>query len=135
MLADNPATIDLDNNTTVHIKVTAVTSGYTFVTGHVAMNTTNVPTAARVATQELTTKAIQSLRAFSADNVTFPSVPTGSAITGLIIWFDSGDGGTTASGTASTLIAFIDLTSTPVTPNGGNIQVVWAGSPNFIFKF
>jgi len=58
---------------------------------------------------------------FSGGNVSFTAVPTGAAITSLIIYSDSG------LASSSPLIAFIDanVTNLPVTPNGGDIAITW----------
>ena len=57
---------------------------------------------------------------FDADDVTFPSV-SGATVEALIIYIDTGTPST------SRLVAFLDsgYTGLPVTPNGGNIDVLW----------
>lgn len=57
---------------------------------------------------------------FDAADVTFPSV-SGVTVEALIIYIDTGTPST------SRLVAFLDsgYTGLPVTPNGGNIDVLW----------
>lgn len=63
---------------------------------------------------------------FDGADVTFTAV-TGNSAEALIIYIDTGTAGT------SPLVAFIDtgVTGLPVTPNGGNINVVWNASGIF----
>lgn len=64
-----------------------------------------------------------------ADDATFSAV-TGDECEALVIYQDTGDAET------SRLIAYIDTASSglPVTPNGGDIVVVWDNGTNKIFK-
>lgn len=63
-----------------------------------------------------------------AADVTFSSV-TGDQCEALVIYKDTGVSGT------SPLIAYIDTaTGLPVTPTGGDIDVVWDSGANKIFK-
>jgi hypothetical protein len=61
-----------------------------------------------------------------AADVTYTAV-TGAQVTALIIYLDTGTGSTSA------LVAFIDTgqTGLPVTPNGGDISIVWNASGIF----
>lgn len=63
---------------------------------------------------------------FDGADVTFTAV-TGNSAEALIIYIDTGTAAT------SPLVAFIDtgVTGLPVTPNGGNINVVWNASGIF----
>jgi hypothetical protein len=65
---------------------------------------------------------------FDADDVTFTSV-TGATAEALIIYIDTGTAGT------SRLILFQDVgvTGLPVTPNSGNINLVFDNGANKIF--
>ncbi len=64
---------------------------------------------------------------FDAADVSFTSV-SGASIEALIIYKDTGTPST------SNLIAFIDSgTGLPLTPNGGNINIVWDNGSNKIF--
>lgn len=66
--------------------------------------------------------------AFDAGNTTFSSV-SGDESEYLVIYRDTGTPST------SPLICLIDsATGLPVTPNGGDINVTWAGSPNYVFR-
>lgn len=100
---------------------------------HEYMNTDTVPAAAKVATATLGSKTV-TLGVADAADATLATV-TGDVSEALIIWKDGGDGGTTASGTVSPLIAYIDTaTGLPVTPNGGDIIISWDAGANKIFK-
>ena len=61
-----------------------------------------------------------------AADVTYTAV-SGAQVTALIIYLDTGTGST------SVLVAFIDTgqTGLPVTPNGGDISIVWNASGIF----
>jgi hypothetical protein len=64
-----------------------------------------------------------------ANDITFTSVPSGSALEYLVIFKDTGTDAT------SDLLACIDTaTGLPVTPNGGDINVAWDSGTNKIFK-
>ena len=63
-----------------------------------------------------------------ANDLTLTGV-SGDASEALIIWKDTGDSAT------SPLLAYIDTaTGLPVTPNSGDITIVWDNGPNKIFK-
>lgn len=64
-----------------------------------------------------------------ANDVTFSAV-SGATVEALIIYKDTGGANST-----NRLIAYIDTgTGLPVTPNGGDIIVVWDSGANKIFK-
>lgn len=76
----------------------------------------------------LGTKTVTNGVADAAD-VTFTAVPAGAALEFILIYASTGVEAT------SRLIALIDTaTGLPVTPNGGNINVVWDNGTNRIFK-
>lgn len=91
-------------------------------------NLDDVPAGARVATSgNLASKTVTAGVADAAD-VTFTAV-TGDPSEQIVIYMDSGSAAT------SRLIANIDTaTGLPVTPNGGDITVVWDSGANKIFK-
>jgi len=63
------------------------------------------------------------------NDITFTTVPAGSALEYLVIFKDTGADAT------SPLIAFIDTaTGLPITPNGADINVQWDNGTNKIFK-
>jgi len=87
----------------------------------------DVPGAARVATGALAGESVSG-RVFDATDLVFPLV-TGDPSEALIIYKHTGTEST------SRLIAYIDTaTGLPVTPNGGDITVVWDNGANKIFK-
>jgi hypothetical protein len=59
--------------------------------------------------------------------VTYTAVPSGSTVTALIIYIDTGTPGT------SRLVAFIDtgVTGFPLSTNGGDVTVSWNASGIF----
>lgn len=63
---------------------------------------------------------------FDAADVTFPAV-TGNSVEALVLYVDTGNAAT------SPLIAYMDtgVTGLPVTPNSGDIGVVWNASGIF----
>ena len=66
--------------------------------------------------------------AADANDVTFTSV-SGASVEAIIIYKDTG------VDASSPLIAYIDTaTGLPITPNGGDIIVVWDSGANKIFK-
>lgn len=88
----------------------------------------DVPAAARVATSASFTGKTVALGVADAADLTFATV-TGDQAEALVIYKDTGSAAT------SPLIAYIDqATGLPVTPNGGNVNVVWDDGPNRIFK-
>ena len=113
--------IDMVNDT---IKCALVGAGYTAdmnadqFWSSVAANVVGVPVA-------LTGKST-SAGVFSADNVTSAAISTGSTVTQIVLYRDSGVAGT------SQLIAREDYTSTPT--NGGTISVNWDTGADKIFK-
>ena len=113
------------------IKVVLIDTGaYTFSAAHTALS--DIPSGARIATGTLANKA-WSGAVFDADDLTFTAVPVGSgsasAAEALAIYKDTGTAST------SLLIAYFDtVTGLPVTPNGGDISVVWDNGSNKIFK-
>lgn len=81
---------------------------------------TSVPAGGRVATVTLSSGKTYTNGLFDAADVTFPTV-TGDPSEAIILWID-----TTVEAT-SRLVAFFDtgVTGLPVTPNGGDINIVW----------
>lgn len=111
------------NLATGTIKAQLVDTGaYTYSDTHQYLAA--VPSAARIGTAVTLASKTVANGAFDAADVTFSSVPAGSgsasAVEAIVIYRDSGAEGT------SELVAFIDTaTGLPITPNGGNVSVVW----------
>ncbi len=81
----------------------------------------------RVATSSNFTGKSSTNGTADAADITFIAV-TGDQSEALVIYKDTG------LDTTSPLIAFMDTaTGLPITPDGNNINVVWAGLPNRIF--
>ena len=99
---------------------------YTFSAAHQFL--TSVPAGARVAVSGALTGKTATSGVADADDVTFTSV-TGDQSEALVIYQHTGVDAT------SRLVAFIDTaTGFPITPNGGNITVIWDAGANRIFK-
>ena len=110
------------NMSTGTVKVALVSSTYVYSATHQYLSSlTGVVGTA----QTLTTKTFVN-GVFDAADSTFTAV-TGSAINALVIYVDTGTAAT------SPLIAYIDtgVTGLPVTPNGGDISIVWNASGIF----
>jgi hypothetical protein len=87
------------------------------LTGHTFRS--SVPAAARVASFGPLTGKTTTLGVLDTADFTFPTV-VGDQAEALIVWKNTGSDAT------SRLLIFIDTaTGLPVTPNGGNIQVIW----------
>lgn len=73
---------------------------------------------------------------FDADDVVFPAVSAGAACPHVVLAQTSAVGGGSNVATSSQrLLAIIDTaTGLSVTPNGGDITVVWDDGTNKIFK-
>ena len=126
------AGIDWGNNSTATFKAILVDTGqYTVdLTNHDYLN--DIPAGARIKTATLTTRSIVS-GAADADDTTFTAVPAGAStatiLEAIVVYKDTGVEST------SPLIAYIDsATGLPITPNGGDIIVVWDNGVNRIFK-
>lgn len=102
------------------LKVALVDTGvYTYSDGHEFLTSlTGVVGNA----QTLTTKTYAS-GVLDAADVSFLAV-TGATVEALVLFLDTGDAAT------SRLVAYFDtgVTGLPVTPNGGNIPIVWNAS-------
>lgn len=88
----------------------------------------DVPAAARVATSGALGSKTTTDGIFDAADVTFTSV-SGDQSEALIIYKHTGVEGT------SPLIVYLDTgyTGLPITPNGGNINLLWPNDSNKIF--
>jgi hypothetical protein len=110
------------------IKVVLVDTGtYTYSAAHQFYSSvTGVPTSVAAAPPTLGTKTYVN-GVFDAADITFTAVTLGVNCEALIIYSDTGTAAT------SPLIAYLDtgITGMPVTPNGGDITVVWNASGIF----
>lgn len=89
----------------------------------------DVPAGARIAVSAALASKTVTLGVADAADVTCSAV-TGASIEAIVIYKHTGTAGT------SRLIAYIDTATSglPVTPNSGDISVVWDSSANRIFK-
>ena len=99
-------------------------------------NKDTIPDAARVTnglSGNLASKTV-ALGVANAADITL-STGSGEEWEAIVVFKDGGGGGVSQSGTDDLLIAYIDTaTGLPITPNGGDIQIQWAGTANRIFK-
>ena len=122
--------INLGTNT---IKASLVDSGVHAISLTADTFFSSIPANAIIATQTLASKFISAASNtvvfFDAADVTFPTVSaSANTIEYVLIYQDTG----TAAN--SCLIAAIDTaTGLPVTPNGGDITIVWDSGANHIF--
>lgn len=88
----------------------------------------DIPSGARIATSANLTGKTSTAGVADADDVVFTAV-SGVQSELVVLYKDTGSAATSA------LICAIDTaTGLPVTPNGGNINVVWDNGANKIFK-
>ena len=121
-------TIDTDS-----YSLDGTTGNAAYVSGGQALNLTSVANLsdiaveARVSISALTTQTTDKGVA-DADDLTFTTV-TGDQVESLILYKDTGVEAT------STLLVFIDnATGLPVTPSGGDIDIVWSDGIDKIFR-
>lgn len=113
------------NMSTATIKVSLVDTGtYTYSSAHEFLSSVSglIGTAQTLGTKSFTNGV------FDAGDVTFPAV-TGATAEALLFYVDTGVAGT------SRLIMYQDtgVTGLPVTPNGGDINLVFDNGANKIF--
>lgn len=100
-------------------------ANYTFSHSHARLS--DVPSAARVATQPLTNKTSVG-GALDADNVLFTNL-TGGTVGAIIIYkHDSADANT------ELLFFFDTISGLPYTPSGGDLEIVFDDGPNKIAR-
>lgn len=105
------------------VKVALVTAGYTYSSAHQfysSVSASVVGTPQTIGTKTFTNGV------FDGADVTFTAV-TGSQATSLVLYIDTGSAAT------SPLVCYLDtsITNLPVTPNGGDISIVWNASGIF----
>lgn len=125
---------EIDFDTAV-IKVSLV-RGYTFASTHKFVSDATGAGAVLVATATLASKTVTNGVADAAD-VTYSAVGSGAACQGLLIYQSSAvGGGSDVASSAQRLICYIDTaTNLPITPNGGDINIVWDNTAGLkIFK-
>ena len=110
---------------TTGVYAALVTAGYTYSSAHQFYSSLGANVVGT--DQEITTKTFTN-GLFTGANVTFPSVPSGTAANAIVLYVKNAGANTTWQ-----LLAYIDtgVTGLPVTPNGGNISVTWNGSGIF----
>lgn len=111
------------------LKVMLVDSTYTMQNTHEFLS--DIPTSARIANPvTLEECTVTADGAADARDCTFPSVQNdGRTVSKILIFKDTGTPET------SPLVAYIDTaTGLPLTPNGGDIIIVWDNGVNKIFR-
>jgi hypothetical protein len=124
---------EIDWDTAV-IKV-ALTRGYTYSAAHKFVSDVTTAGGTLVATSAaLGTKTVASGIADAAD-LTWTAVASGAACDKILVFQSSAvAGGADVAASAQRCIALIDTgTGLPVTPNGGDINLVWDNGANKIF--
>ena len=114
----------------------ALVRGYSFSASHrFVSDVTNAGGSLVAISGALTGKSISAGVADAAD-VSFAAVPTGAAISAVIIFQASAvTGGSDVVPSAQRLICYMDTaTGLPVTPNGQAIGLSWDNGSNRIFK-
>lgn len=76
----------------------------------------------------LTTKTWSNAGVFDADDITISAV-SGSVVTQVVLFNHTG-----SDATARLIALWTSGTGLPLTPNGGNVPVVWDSGSNKIFK-
>lgn len=117
---------------TATIKVSLL-RGYSYNATHQWVSDV-VATGTLVATQTLASKTDTDGVADAAD-VTFPTVAAGASVPHLLIYQSSAvTGGADVATSAQRIIALIDTASNlPITPNGGDINIIFDAGANRIF--
>lgn len=108
------------------IKAILVKSSYVFSASDANLSDISVGNRASTAPVALAGKTVVA-GVFDASDTNFTSVPSGSTVSGAIVFKDTGFEAT------STLVAYEEFTST-VLSNGGDITVVWDNGTNKILK-
>jgi len=106
------------------VKVALVTAGYTYFA---ADQFWSAVTASSVGTPQTIGSKTFTNGTFSGSNVTFTAVASGSTVTQLVLYIDTGTAAT------SPLVALFDtsVTGLPVATNDSNITITWDASGIF----
>jgi hypothetical protein len=118
-LLDASANVDINDGTVkVALSTAAYNSAHEFYS---SVSASSVGTPQTIANTTVTNGL------FDGDNVVYTAVPSGSTVTALIIYIDTGTNST------SRLVAFLDtgITGIPFPTNGGDVNVNWNASGIF----
>lgn len=117
-LLDGDTNIDINDGT---VKVALSTAAY-----NSAHDFYDDVSASTVGTPQTIANTTVTNGLFDGDDVTYTAVASGSTVTALIIYIDTGSAAT------SRLVAFIDTVSGfPLSTNGGDVTVAWNASGIF----
>lgn len=114
------------NMSSDNIKLVLVGSGYTpnTATDQFLSSVSGIIATSGNLTTKTTTAGV-----FDADDVTFTAVASGSTVTQMVLYQDTGSSAT------SRLIALFDtVTGLPIPTNGGDLVVSWSNGASKIFK-
>ncbi len=129
--------IDLDTATirAVLVRGGVYTAGHKFLSELAAV--TGVTLVSRSAALATKTIGTPGPGVFDAADTVWEAVPTGTACNAFVLVQSSAaTGGADVADTAQRLISYHDdYTGLPVTPNGANINLVFPGDANRIFKW
>lgn len=108
------------------VNTTGPGTNYTYDDAHQFLS--DVPSGARISTSAALASKTFANGVFDADDTIFSAV-SGDVSEAIILYIDTGVAGT------SRLVAYIDtgIAGAPVTPSGGDINVVWDNGANKIF--
>jgi hypothetical protein len=109
-------TLDLSTATLKTVMID--TAQYTFNASHEFR--ASVATGAQVGTPQTLGNKTFINGTFNADDVTFPSVAAGAALGAVLGYIDTG-----GSATDINVFYYDESPDLPVTPDGGNINVIW----------
>jgi hypothetical protein len=128
------AEIDWD---TAVIKSSLTRSG-SFTASHKFVNDFTTAGGSLVVTSSALTSKTGTSGIADAADVTFTAVSAGAALTAVLLFQASAvTGGADVAASAQRLIAWLDTTGSgafSITPNGGDITIVWDNGTNKIFK-
>jgi hypothetical protein len=105
------------------------TTLYTHDVTHLSL--ADIPVGARVDVTPLVGNSSTTEGIAQATNTVFSTV-TGAEVSAVVIYRDNG----TANEDDNVLVAYIDsaISGLPVTPNGGDITILWNGGNGYIFR-
>jgi hypothetical protein len=114
------------NMTTDNIKLVLVSSAYTpnLATDQFFSSVSGVIATSANLSGKTTTAGV-----FDANDVTFTAVASGSTVTQMVLYQDTG-----VAGTSRLIASFDTVTGLPIPTNGGDLVVAWSNGSAKIFK-
>lgn len=129
--------LDWEDGSSDFVAVLIDADEYTFNETHTSMD--DVSGSAIVAKKIMTSRGSLADGTATADNTVFEAVSAGPAAEAVLIYRSNDATGTDFEhevDTACVLVAYLDtgISGLPVTPNGGDITVLWNGGNGWIFR-